>query len=638
MKWRKKVVCLVVVAVAIAAGGGAVLGQVAPKALVAVLELDVRTRRLTIENAQYLTDAVRKAASDALDTKRFWVMTRESMDVIVPPEERRCMNNLCYAAIGKRLQAQYVIGGNLVDVGGLIGITLEAYDKDGGLLGSEQGEAKDLPEALALVRRLAPQLLGRIAPPGGGGAVPPGVVGGGRVEHGVAIDRGEKIVNKVTDETGFLVIRSEPPGAIVTLNGKEVGRTPLQLEQMVGRYVVVAELGRLYHPAREELTLTREGAKVTLILRPAFGTLEVRSSPAGAEVWVDDVVVGKTPYRNDRQPSGTYKVRVEAADHVPETLEVTVSDGQVVSRDVSLAPDYGSLVVRSDPPGAAIAMDDQPTGEVTPATFPVVKPGVHVLRLTKEAHGDAVERASVKRGETTTVSATLTPRLGLLKVTAAFEDATPCEGPVTIDGREVGTAPWKGEVLATRHDVGVTCGGRVARQTVTVGHNETQAIALTVRGGTASPVAVMPHPPRPSVEVRVPKEPEEQRHVALSLSFIEGFVWYEGQARRTHVGMEASLSLRFLDWIRPGLGLGWTVESPVNVTVRPGIQWYIGPVFLRTSLAAMLTPVRAIGFAAGLGGDIPLWRDGFLSLEASGTVWSKAVIPVEFRLGVGHAF
>ena len=51
-----------------------------------------------------------------------------------------------------------------------------------------------------------------------------------------------------------------------------------------------------------------------------------------------------------------------------------------------------------------------------------------------------------------------------------------------------------------------------------------------------------------------------------------------------------------------------------------------------------MTPKPAAGFVAGLGGDIPLWKGGFLGLEMTTSVWSARVVPVEFRLGIGHAF
>jgi len=106
--------------------------------------------------------------------------------------------------------------------------------------------------------------------------------------------------------------------------------------------------------------------------------------------------------------------------------------------------------------------------------------------------------------------------------------------------------------------------------------------------------------------------------------------------------MEAEIGFRFAGapWLVPCLGLAWTVESPVNVTIRPGLRWYFGtfPMYVRTAALAMVTPVQAWAFLGGLGGDVPLWEGGFLRMEVDVAVWSMSVIPVDFALGLGHAF
>ena len=456
-------------------------GQGMPKQkLVAVLELTGESKRIDYKEMQYLSDAVRNAAVGALDPKEYMIMTRENMDIIISPQERRCLDNACYADVARRLTAHYLIGGNVKDFAGKLALTLEAYEGHGVLLGSEQGEADDLQGLLKLVRELAPKLFARITgskvPSGGGGPTPPvtSPVGRGRVEEGVKIDRGENIVNAVTDQTGFLVIKTDPPGATVFVNGKEVGiaSPQLQLELMVGRYVIVAEMGKLYHPAREEIELTTSGKRVTLTLPPAFGTLEVDSEPRGADVFLDGENVGKTPWRAERKPSGTYSLRVVHPYYLTYEQAVTVQDAKTTKVMAKLEQNFGALTVESEPPGAMITLNDQPTGAVTPHKFEKVQPGVAVIKLSLDGYGEAVERATIKNRETTRVSVKLTPKLGLLVVTSAYEDGTPCDGEVFVDGRSVGQTPWKGEVLATRHEVKVKCEKGEAITQVTVQHNQ----------------------------------------------------------------------------------------------------------------------------------------------------------------------
>jgi hypothetical protein len=119
-----------------------------------------------------------------------------------------------------------------------------------------------------------------------------------------------------------------------------------------------------------------------------------------------------------------------------------------------------------------ITLNDQPTGAVTPHRFEKVQPGVAVVRLSLDGYGDAVERATIKNRETTRVSVKLTPKLGLLVVTSAYEDGTPCDGEVFVDGRSVGQTPWKGEVIATKYEVKVKCEKGEAKTQIAVQHNQ----------------------------------------------------------------------------------------------------------------------------------------------------------------------
>jgi hypothetical protein len=671
--------------------------------MIAVFDVDVSGLTLAPETLENLSDYL---ATRLAETGQYQVVPRTDVKarlVEVKTESyKECFDETCQIALGKALAAQKTLSTRIARLGSQCTVNLKVFDlareasenaatmagpcSEDGIAASMESAIDKLmagaPPAPALSPRLAvphPRSSSPSMPRGGSTRL-----GGGTVESIGPIDKGEQIVNRMTEETGFLVITTEPTGATVSVNGESVGTSPRQLERMVGKYVVVAELGKFYHPARKEVEVTSSKVKVHLTLPPAYGRLEVTSEPPGAEVWLANEKVGTTPWNAERKPSGSYSLRVSKTYFAPELASLTAADGQttkkhfvmrsvvgqtevtsepsgaevwvneepvgrtpwiaenkaggeyslrIVARNhkvysgvlqvengknlrtnVKLEQNWGSLRIETEPSGAAITLNDLPTGKVTPATIEVVEPGLAVVKLTLEGHGDAVERSTVTNRETARVSVKLSPKLGLLSVTAATDAGSPCEGNLWLDGKNVGQTPWKGMVLAVRHDVLVMCGEETVRKTVTIEHNQKLALTLTTQKRTVKAV--------------------------LTFSATEGFLSHDGITRRTHVGMEVGLALRFsgAPWIQPGVGLGWTVESLVNVTIRPGIQWYIGPVFFRTAAAAMVTPVRAWGFVGGFGGNVPLWRGGFMTFEVDATVWSRVVIPLDFRVGVGHAF
>lgn len=131
--------------------------------LIAALEIQSFSKRVSTDDAQYLSDAVRKVLSDATDPDKYVVMTRENMDLLISPEERRCLNEACYAVVAKRLQAKILIAGNVRDIEDQIGITLEAYEgATGAVLGIEQGEGRNLSEILNALRGMAPRLVAKV--------------------------------------------------------------------------------------------------------------------------------------------------------------------------------------------------------------------------------------------------------------------------------------------------------------------------------------------------------------------------------------------------------------------------------------------------------------------------------------------
>jgi TolB-like protein len=488
--------------------------SVATRDNVAVLQMENRCRLVKDSEAEFLTDLLRKAAAEHLDPARFAVMTRETMDVLLPPSEIRCLSGECLAKIGQRLQARFVVGGSLKDVGSRIGITLEAYESATGMLkGSETGTAKDMDEAVTFTGQASQKLLGRLS--GGiGGAAAPGPAGTGTVLTGVSFDRGEHIVNAVTDSTGFLVITTDPPGAAISVNGKEAGTAPVQLERPVGRYVVVAELGKLYHPARQEVALTAAGSRVTLVLAPAFGRLQVESEPPGAEVSVDGEPVGITPWRAERKASGPHVVRLVKPCFLVHESTVTVTDGQTALHRVQLVPNAGGLRVESEPPGAAVSIDGTATGRTTPAVVEPLQPGVVVVKLTLPGYGDFADRATIRNHETATISAKLVPKLGLLVVTAANEQGVPCEGEVLLDGKASGRTPFKSEVLAVRHAIEVRCAEGSGIAYAEVEHNRRADVAIRV-GQKA------PDPPKPSKEGKA--KPATPKRLGFNAAFLAGY-------------------------------------------------------------------------------------------------------------------
>jgi hypothetical protein len=71
---------------------------------------------------------------------------------------------------------------------------------------------------------------------------------------------------------------------------------------------------------------------------PARGNLVVLSVPEGAEVLVDEVLVGETPFASSSLGSGSHTVQVRKAGWVAQVREVEVVPHRVVELKFALQP------------------------------------------------------------------------------------------------------------------------------------------------------------------------------------------------------------------------------------------------------------------------------------------------------------
>jgi len=145
-------------------------------------------------------------------------------------------------------------------------------------------------------------------------------------------------------------------------------------------------------------------------LRPA--KLTVKSTPSGARVTIDGQKVGVTPY-NASIRGGGHRVAVELDGQrderdvalefgEPETIELTLRN--VTARPTPTVKPVGLqglLVVRGQPEGALISVDNVPAGTV-PMSIPMAE-GEHQVKVTSFGYADYTTSAIVTRGNESTI-------------------------------------------------------------------------------------------------------------------------------------------------------------------------------------------------------------------------------------------
>jgi hypothetical protein len=165
----------------------------------------------------------------------------------------------------------------------------------------------------------------------------------------------------------------------------------------------------------------------------AAGRLLVRSTPAGARVFVDGDEVGETPVTMREITPGAHTIRVMHDGYVPQERRVVISAVEPAASltfelarprtaapapaRVSPAPPTpatpgtlgrytGALVVESRPAGARVFLDGRPVG-TTPVTVTDVDAGEHAVRLELDGFNRWTASVRVVAGDRNRVAASL---------------------------------------------------------------------------------------------------------------------------------------------------------------------------------------------------------------------------------------
>jgi len=140
---------------------------------------------------------------------------------------------------------------------------------------------------------------------------------------------------------GVLRVESDVPGIPVTLDGSDTMNVPATFSPVTTGYHTIASLVPGYLPFHEKVLVVETGtttlqANLTPVVEA--GTLEVISSPGGADLYANGAYLGKTPYASPGIAAGTYDIRLDLEGYVEWTGTALVTGDEVETVNVVLAP------------------------------------------------------------------------------------------------------------------------------------------------------------------------------------------------------------------------------------------------------------------------------------------------------------
>jgi hypothetical protein len=233
---------------------------------------------------------------------------------------------------------------------------------------------------------------------------------------------------RLVTRTGSVVVSTDPPGAVIEIDGRVRGTTeggPLTVDGLEigsGHRVVARREG--HDDADSLVEVTRGQTSLSLALPTRRATIVLESNPSGAKVLRDGAELGVTPLTLDALPPGQeveLVLRRHGYRETPTKVRVPPPGGQaMIQVSMPIDADLASVDITSTPPGAAIRQNgERLAGLTTPVSEHLVEAGKR-LEFTLELAGHmpatvAVELGRGQRG--VPVGATLSPG-GALAVTA----------------------------------------------------------------------------------------------------------------------------------------------------------------------------------------------------------------------------
>jgi len=243
------------------------------------------------------------------------------------------------------------------------------------------------------------------------------LVAGQMIEEKVAFTDAKKEVWDI-GKPGALYIETTPPGARVFLNQVEQGITPLDLKSVQpGNYQI--DLAKdLYLPESRTIEVkSLSYEKLQIALTSNFGKVKIDSDPPGATVWINEQQRGTTPLEIPQINAGAYTVKLFQSLYYEERETFEIKPGTEFVKTYTLRPQFGSVELTSNPPGAEVTVQGVLWGK-TPLTRDRVPSGEHIIKLILSNYFDLEQSVRVEDGLALKRDFLLQPSVGWLTVTS----------------------------------------------------------------------------------------------------------------------------------------------------------------------------------------------------------------------------
>jgi formylglycine-generating enzyme required for sulfatase activity len=156
----------------------------------------------------------------------------------------------------------------------------------------------------------------------------------------------------------MVTLRTEPEDAALSVDGEELGTTPLELELLAGSRKLLFSKEN-FSPLEVELDVVagEDMTPAVYQLEPAPAKLVIASVPTGATVTVDGGYKGLTPLSIELSPGDKHVLRLTLPGYQSTNRKLLLEPEEERDLNIKLEPEYGTIFITGDPADAILYID-----------------------------------------------------------------------------------------------------------------------------------------------------------------------------------------------------------------------------------------------------------------------------------------
>lgn len=210
-------------------------------------------------------------------------------------------------------------------------------------------------------------------------------------------------------DLNYLILKADQQDARIYVDDEYVGKQFAHKQLVIGTDHSWRIECELFRTETGKITITNKENVIDVTMLPEFGFLNINTTPEnGAEVYINDSLVGKSPYKSNKLSVGNYKVKVTKDNFKTAEKTVTVNDKKTTEENIEMQHLYGSIEISSSPANADVYIDGKHYGK-TPIQIKEILIGNHELKIDKDGYRLITMNVAIKENEILKINERLQP-------------------------------------------------------------------------------------------------------------------------------------------------------------------------------------------------------------------------------------